>query len=114
MIPLIKDNLGSHSDVGNYRGITISPVISKIFEHVLKAVFSLHLSTSPYQFGFKKKKSTIHALHCFQETVEYYIENGSRIYCSFLDASKAFDRLVHAGHSLKLMARNVFLDIIMT
>ena len=46
MIPLVKDSHGSHSDVGNYRGITISPIISKIFEHVLKTVFSSHLSTS--------------------------------------------------------------------
>ena len=37
MIPIIKDNQGSHSDVSNYRGITISPIISKIFEHALKS-----------------------------------------------------------------------------
>ena len=117
MIPIVKDSRGSHSDVGNYRGITISPVVSKIFEHVLKTIFSSHLSTSPYQFGFKKKKSTAHALHCFRETVNYYIENGSRVFCSFLDASKAFDRLVHSGLFLKLMDRNVpkvFLDVIVS
>ena len=93
MIPIVKDSRGSHSDVGNYRGITISPVVLKIFEHVLKTIFSSHLSTSPYQFGFKKNKSTTNALHCLRETVNYYIENGSRVFCSFFDASKAFDRL---------------------
>ena len=117
MIPIVKDRQGSHSDVGNYRGITISPVVSKIFEHVLKAVFSSHLNTSEYQFGFKKKKSTTHALHCLRETINYYIDNGSQVFCSFLDASKAFDRLVHSGLFLKLLDRNVpkiFLDIIMS
>ena len=117
MIPIVKDSKGSHSDVSNYRGITISPVISKIFEHVLKIVFSEHLVTSAYQFGFKKNKSTSHALHCFRETIDYYIENGSRVYTSFLDASKAFDRLVHSGLFIKLMDRNIpksLLDIIIT
>ena len=117
MIPIIKDRSGNHSDVGNYRGITISPVISKLFEHVLKDIFSEHLTTSVYQFGFKKKKSTTHALHCLKGTIDYYINNGSRVFCSFLDASKAFDRLVHSGLFLKLIDRNVpkvFLDIIIT
>ena len=105
------------SDVGNYRGITISPIISKIFEHVLKVVFGDHLVTSAYQFGFKRKKSVNHALHCLRETIDYYIENGSRVFVVFLDASKVFDRLVHAGLFIKLMDRGipkVFLDIIIT
>ena len=39
------------------------------------------------------------------------------MYCTFLDASKAFDRLVHSGLFVKLMERNVpliFLDIIIS
>lgn len=115
MIPIIKDHQGNHGDVGNYRGITISPIISKVFEHVLRIVFSDYMLTSSYQFGFKKGASTVHALHCLKETINYYVDNGSRVYCSFLDASKAFDRLVHSGLFLKLMERDVpkmFLDII--
>ena len=117
MIPIIKDSQGSHSDVGNYRGITISPVTSKIFEHILKSLFSDHLVTSCYQFGFKTKKSTNHALHCLKETINYYVNHGSRVFCSFLDASKAFDRLVHSGLFIKLMDRNIpkiFLDVIIS
>ena len=117
MIPIVKDNQGDLTDVSNYRGITISPIISKLFEHVLKIVFGDFLSSSAYQFGFKKKSSTIHSLHCFRETVNYYVNNGSRVYCSLLDASKAFDRLVHSGLFMKLMDRKVpkiFLDILIT
>ena len=96
---------------------SISPTYSKLFEHVLKLVFFDHLGTSQYQFGFKKGSSTVHALHCLKETVNYYVNNGSRVFCTFLDASKAFDRLVHSGLFLKLMERNVplvFLDIIIS
>ena len=115
MIPIIKDTQGNHGDTSNYRGITISPILSKIFEHSLKFTFSEHLRTSCHQFGFKKSHSTIQALHCFRTTVDYFINNGSRVYCSFLDASKAFDRLVHSGLFLKLMEKGVpkiFLDVI--
>ena len=115
MVPIIKDLQGSHSDSNNYRGITISPLVSKLFEHVLKRVFYEYLSTSEHQFGYKKKSSTVHALHCLKETVNYYINNNSRVFCTFLDASKAFDRLIHAGLFMKLMDRNVpaaFLNVI--
>ena len=115
IIPLVKDHHGNRSDVNNYRGITISPIASKIFEHVLKCIFGSFLKTSPWQFGFKKKSSTLHALYCLKETINHYIENGSSVFCAFLDASKAFDRLVHSGLFLKLLNRNVpkiFLDII--
>ena len=39
MIRLVQ---GNHGDVTNYRGITISPVISKLFEHILKITFADH------------------------------------------------------------------------
>ena len=45
------------------------------------------------------------------------MNNGSRVFSAFLDASKAFDRLVHSGLFLKLIERNVpliFLNIIIS
>jgi hypothetical protein len=103
MIPLIKNNQGNHADVKNYRGITISLIISKILEHVMKNVFNDQLSTSNWQFKFKNEGSTAHAVHCLRSTIDYYVNHGSRVFCSFLDASKAFDRLVHSGLFLKLI-----------
>ena len=114
IIPIVKDHQGDHADLNNYRGITIAPILSKIFEHVLKIIFFAYLTTSKHQFGFKKKSSTSHALFCLRESIDYYTSKGSNVYCSFLDASKAFDRLVHSGLFLKLLQRNVpliFLDL---
>ena len=117
IVPIIKDHQGNRADPNNYRGITISPIMSKVLEHVLKIVFIDYLGSSSHQFGFKKHSSTVHALHCLKNTVSYYINNGSRVFCAFLDASKAFDRLVHSGLFLKLMERNIpliFLNIIIS
>ena len=83
----------------------------------MKLTFFESLTTSEHQFGFKKNSSTVHALHCLKSTVNHYVNNGSRVFCAFLDASKAFDRLVHSVLFLKLMDRNVpliFLDIIVS
>ena len=115
IIPIVKDRQGDQGDLNNYRGVTIAPIFSKIFEHCLRIVFSEHLSTSQYQFGFKRKSSTSHAIFCLKESINYYTQRGSNVYCSFLDASKAFDRLVHAGLFLKLLERGVpliFLNLI--
>ena len=115
IIPIVKDRHGDKGDMNNYRGISIAPIVSKIFEHVLRIIFHESLSTSQYQFGFKRKSSTSHALFCLKEAINYYTQQGSNVYCSFLDASKAFDRLVHAGLFMKLLQRGVplvFLDVI--
>ena len=115
IIPIVKDRQGDLGDMHNYRGITIAPILSKIFEYALQTMFQPYLSTSNYQFGFKKKASTSHAIYCLRETIDYYTSHGRSVNCSFLDASKALDRLVHAGLFLKLLQRHVpiiFLDII--
>ena len=114
-MPIVKDRQGDKSDLNNYRGITIAPIISKMFEHALRIIFHSFLSTSSYQFGFKRKSSTSLAIYHLKETINYYTSYGSNAYCSFLDASKAFDRLVHAGLFTKLLQRQVplvFLNII--
>ena len=117
IVPIVKDRHGDQGDMNNYRGITIAPIMSKVFEYCLSTIFQAYLTTSQYQFGFKKKSSTSHAIHCLRETVDYYNSHGSNVYCSFLDASKAFDRLVHAGLFLKLLNRGVpliFLSLMIT
>jgi hypothetical protein len=117
IIPLVKDHQGDKTKTDNYRGITISPIFSKIFEHCLRLCFGDYLTTSQWQFGYKRKSSTVHAIYCLKETINYYTNKGNDVYCAFLDASKAFDRLVHSGLFVKLMNRGVpkvFLDIIIT
>ena len=55
------------------------------------------------------------AIYHLKETINYYTSHVSNAYCSFLDASKAFDRLVHAGLFTKLLHRQVplvFLNLI--
>ena len=43
-MPIVKDRLGDIADVNNYRGITLSPVISKLFGYcVLASIICIFL-----------------------------------------------------------------------
>jgi len=55
------------------------------------------------QFGFKKNSSCSHALFTLTETVKYFTKKDSRVHCAFLNASKAFDKVLHNGLFLKLL-----------
>jgi hypothetical protein len=87
IIPLVKDHQGDKTSTGNYRGITISPIFSKVFDHLLRICFSDFLSSSEWQFGFKAKHSMVQAVHCLKEAINCYTSRGSNGYCAFLDAS---------------------------
>jgi len=62
VIPLLKNVDGMRFTTDNYRGITLSPVISNVFEMVLLSQFKDQLTTDPLQFGFKSKSSCSHAI----------------------------------------------------
>jgi len=49
--------------------------------------------SSELQFGFKDKHSTHMCTMILKETLMYYNTNNSTAFCTFLDASKAFDRV---------------------
>jgi len=63
IIPLIKDKLGNKlgNDLGNNRGITLIPVIAKLFELVPLEICESSLKTDDLQFGFRQnlRRSTL-------------------------------------------------------
>ena len=46
-----------------------------------------------------------HALFTLTERVKYFTKKGSKVYCSFLDASKTFHKILHNGLFSKLLKR---------
>ena len=60
--------------VDDFRGISISPVISKLFEMAILDRFSVYLTTSDHQFGFKKNLSCRHAIYCVRNVVEKLVK----------------------------------------
>ena len=106
-IPLPKKDTKSTFDkLADYRGITISPIMSKIFELCMLDRLRNFLVTSDLQFGFKKGMGCNHALYCLRTTIDYFTSNNSTVNICSLDLAKAFDRVNHFSLFLKLMDRN--------
>jgi len=94
-VPVVKDKLGDVTAASNYRPITLSPVISTIFEYCLVQQYEHLLTSDTLQFGFKENVSCSHAIFVLTQTVDYFVRNDSDVFMSSLDARNAFDRVNH-------------------
>jgi len=89
VVPLIKDSLGDVNASANYRGITLSVILSKMFEYCLIYKYEVFLQSSDQQFGFKKKLGCTHAIFALNQCVDYFVNSGSSVFMAALDATKA-------------------------
>ncbi|MES9903311.1 MAG: reverse transcriptase family protein [Sedimenticola sp.] len=82
--------------VENYRGITITSVLSKVFEVLLlKKMTMLNDDQSELQFGFTKGLSPSMASLLLSESVIDAKNNQEPLYIATLDSQKAFDVVHH-------------------
>jgi len=97
-VPIPKcDGRTKALSVDDFRDISISSVVSKLFEMAILNRFSKFFETSDHQYGFKKHLSCRDAIYrpTVRQVTERYISNGSTISICTLDLSKAFDRTNH-------------------
>lgn len=93
VIPIHKD--GSKLNTCNYRPISLLPVFSKILEKVANVRLVNFLEKQnilmPFQFGFRRNRSTENAVTLLLESLATSIDNGQKCIGVFLDLAKAFD-----------------------
>jgi len=92
---------GDASSVDNYRGITVGPVIAKIFAMVLESKLSCWVEEQGIwargQAGFKKDFCTTDNLFVLQTLIESQAGwKGKKLFTCFVDFRKAFDTIPHA------------------
>ena len=102
LIPKGGKVIGRSLTVDDYRGISISAVLSKILEHCILDSFKRFFVTSDNQFGVKKGLSCSQAIYFVRST-----EGDSTVSICSLELSKAFDKVNYFALFSKLMARNV-------
>ena len=62
MIPIPKKGSGSMNDIQNYRGVALSRLLSKLFDHCIICNQYDSLRSDDLQFAYKSKISAIHVL----------------------------------------------------
>ena len=119
IIPLFKK--GDPTIAANFRGITLSSNVSKIFSRVLNTRLVCHLNDHNIlvdeQAGFRSNlRSTNHAFS-LHSIIQKYIKNNNRMYSCFVDLKAAFDSVWRNGLWFKLLAQygigGKFLNILM-
>jgi len=90
----------------------LSSIFGKIFDIVILSRYSEHLESCELQFGFRPKRSAAMCTMMLKETVSYYVKNSSNVYCTFLHATKAFDRVEYCKLYKLLMDRDMPVHVI--
>ena len=93
VISLVKDGSGDICSSSNYRGIALSSAINKVIDWLILTMNKNTFLTNDLQFAFKANSSTSMCTLALKEVASYYEEKGGKVFCTLLDASKAFDRL---------------------
>jgi hypothetical protein len=91
-------------DPGNYRGITITPIVGKLLDIILASHqrAAIPEDKQDLQFGFTKGKAPAHATLMVTEVLAEARDVKQPTYIANLDVVKAFDVVTHASLLRKL------------
>ena len=90
---------GSKTDPSNYRGISLLPLLSKVFERVVldqtEDLLSLNKILYDYQSGFRKNHATDTCFSFLNDKILKAFNNGLVIVMIVIDLHKVFDTINH-------------------
>ena len=109
-IPKFKGNKKSVS-ANDFKGITVSPVISKIFEYCMLENKS-SITTSDRQYSFKKGVNCNNSLHTVRKVINFFNLGNSTINVAVIDVKKVFDKVNHYGLLNMLVSKNINVKLI--
>ena len=94
-MPLFKGKGAKANNKDNYRSITLSLTLCKIYEMILLNRLEKFAAQRGYfselQFGFIEGLRCIEASFTILETINHMLARGSNVFGCFLDVRKAFD-----------------------
>ncbi len=118
IIPIFKRK-GDAVDPDNYRGITLLSCLGKLFTNVLNARLLKFCEDNSIlretQAGFRKSYSTTDHIFLLKHVIDLFCFKKRRLFCSFIDYSKAFDSVWRDALWYKLLKVGVkgkFLDVV--
>ena len=107
--PIFKK--GSKEDPGNYRPVSLTSLLCKVFEHFIRDALYKHLIKnsllSKEQYGFCKKRSCVSQLLVTLNEWFTFLDNKIPVDAAYLDFRKAFDSVPHKRLITKLKGYGV-------
>ena len=94
-IKTLKEKKGSYKTLNNYRGIFIVPIISVIFEKLIKnrIMDTLQGTMSHFQNGGMRGKGVVDNLIILRGIIDHAMYLGIQHWITFYDTEKCFDSL---------------------
>uniref|UniRef100_A0A452HYE6 Reverse transcriptase domain-containing protein n=1 Tax=Gopherus agassizii TaxID=38772 RepID=A0A452HYE6_9SAUR len=113
VVPIFKK--GRKSDPSNYRPVSLTSVVCKVLEKILKEKVVKDIEVNgnwdKLQHGFTKGRSCQTNLISFFEKVTDYLDKGNAVDLIYLDFSKAFDTVPHGELLVKLEKMGINMKI---
>jgi hypothetical protein len=113
VVPFFKK--GSKAKAGNYRPVSLTSQVCKVFESLLRDAINKHLENfrliSDSQHGFSKEKSRLTNILVFLEDLTRLVDEGQCVDTAYLDFAKAFDKVPHRRLVDKLRALGIDGDV---
>jgi hypothetical protein len=102
---------GRKQDAGNYRPISLTPVVCKLFEGIVRKNLIAHMDANDlftdHQHGFRNKRSTVTQLLQTMEDWTKALDENKPVDIIYLDFQKAFDTVPHLRLANKLHAYGI-------
>ena len=102
---------GNKFDPGNYRGISISSNMGKLFNKIIYKRLLRFINNnnliSKNQIGFKEKSRTTDHIFTLKTIIDKYKKKNKKVFAAFIDLKKAFDTVWRLGLFYKLLNNNV-------
>ena len=109
VVPIFKQ--GNRQDPGNYRPVSLTSVVGKILESIIKEGITSYIEEKKIlrsvQHGFRKGKSCQTNLLDFYDRVSKELDKGNNVDIIYLDFKKAFDKVSHFKLLGKLKAISI-------
>ena len=86
IVPLVINKSGDLTNKDNYRPISLSTIISKVFEQIIlwKYEYIFSLNEQENQFAFKSKHSTRLCVYILKQIIFNYTKNNTSAYACFI------------------------------
>ena len=105
IIPLHKK--GSINEAENYRGITLLSALGKLFSRMINNRLSEwaehYYVLIEAQAGFRPGMGTVDNIFVLHGLITHHLNHGKKLFCAFVDFTKAFDYVVRDNLWFKLV-----------